>query len=149
MKTRPKHSIVVATVLFLTWAMTGCRPPGFEIGGGGSEHHAPTQIRFAEPTELTLVLPAWGEGKGAMRDRFREVRCHYKTDVDKGFRTVTMRVAREESTSITFSCDLPPIVEANANTVTYYFDMRFDGHYHRRKQEAIPIVREAASPPAQ
>jgi len=130
--------------LVLICVVSACRPPGFEIGGGGSTHTPPKELIYGKDTDIKLELSVWGEGSGKMRDRWKDVTFHYKTNLDFQFRSIPMHPDKEEHKRIYFSCKLPPIKDVNAQSVTYYFDMLFDGHYNKHEEGPIPLRHNAA-----
>jgi hypothetical protein len=133
-----------APAIFLVSAMfliSGCRPPGFEIGGGGSTHIPPSVITYGKATDIKLELSVWGEGSGKMSERWKAVRLHYKTDRDTQLYSIPMHLDKEEAKRIYFSCRIPPILDPNAQSITYYFDMIFDGQYNKQDEGPVPIHR--------
>lgn len=119
--------------------MAACRPAGLEIGGGGSNHQPPAQVIYGSPTELQLELSVWGEGAGSMSQRWKDARCHYRSDTEEQFHTVSMRIEREEPKRVSFTCQIPAIIDPRATSVSYYFDLLFDGHYTKREEKPLPI----------
>ena len=129
-----------ATCIILSVSMLGCscRPPGFEIGGGGSVHIPPDRILQGQHTPLHLELSVWGEGSGTMSKRWKEVKCHYRAAGTEAYVTLNMTAQSEDKKKILFTCTIPP-QDAVGSTVEYYFDMLFDGHYNKREGGQIRI----------
>jgi hypothetical protein len=120
-----------------------CRPPGFEIGGGGSVHHPPEKIIVNQPTKLAIELVVWGEGSGKMSERWKDVKCHYRVGPND-WAAIDMTVESEQKEKITFVCTIPPQQKAGVK-LEYYFDMLFDGHYNKESSHFVPIVLDANS----
>ena len=126
-------------ILFLFVTMTAsCRPPGFEIGGGGSTHNPPANIIQGEPTTLTLELYIWGEGSGKMSKRWKDVKCHYRIEGTGTYTILDMAIYEEKNDTIAFTCTIPP-QQSDGLKLEYYFDMVFDGHYNRREGGSVKI----------
>lgn len=133
-----KKTKIIAYFLLVIFIL-GCRPPGFEIGGGHSGHTPPDEITFGTPTKLELKLSVWGEGSRRMSKRWTKVTCYYKLDIENVFHHIPMTIAKEEKDRINFECYLPAVTDKNAKTVIYYFDLLFDDHYNKHEVNPIPV----------
>ncbi len=118
--------------------LASCRPPGLEIGGGGSTHIPPERISLGEPTTLKLELSVWGEGSGAMSKRWKDVRCHYRIVGAETYASLDMVIHEAKKDTIVFACTVPP-QQNPGSTLEYYFDMMFDGHYNKREGGLVKI----------
>ena len=134
--------LVTLASLLAVLCVTGCRPPGFEIGGGGSVHIPPEKILIGKPTTLELELSVWGEGSGEISDRFADVKCNYQIEGDANLITIPMTVKNKQKTKVIFVCTIPP-TKKQGYRLKYYFDWLFDGHYNKREESSIPIVAES------
>jgi hypothetical protein len=103
-------------------------------------HLPPACIVQGEPTQIEIEFSVWGQGTGKMSQRWTEVRCHYRLVGEKDYATIPMRPIAEEETKIRFAGTIPPQERVGAYLV-YYIDELFDGHYNRRNERPIPIVK--------
>jgi hypothetical protein len=114
--------------------------PKFEIGGGGSIHHPPDYLVRGQPANMALELSVWGEGTGTIRERYKNVSIHYKTDRQNDYVAMLMTIDKVETNTLTYKCIIPPQATLDGDTFHYYFDELFDGHYGRRDEEPVPIL---------
>lgn len=130
-------------ILMFNFVLISCRPPGFEIGGGGSIHHPPASIKEGVPTKITLELSVSGEGGDRnILDRYKDVKFNYRIVGDEIFTAISMKPILLEKKRIIYECDLPPLkLKSRVNAfVEYYFDMMFDGHYNKREEKPVKII---------
>jgi hypothetical protein len=130
--------ILAACMICLIATIVACRPPGFEIGGGGTVHIPPDQIRLHQTTMLELELRVWGEGTGKMTKRFTDVNCYYRIAGTNDYTKIAMTVKQEDAKKVVFTCVIPPQNE-RGKKIEYYFGMRFDGTYSRREGGCVPV----------
>lgn len=123
--------------------LVSCKPPGFEIGGGGSIHNPPSFVKEGLPTKITLELSVSGEGQNrSILDRYKDVKFNYRIVGDPIYIVISMKPILVEKERIIYECELPVLrlKSARNNFIEYYFDMMFDGHYNKREEKPIKII---------
>ncbi len=136
------NSAFVGFLLFV-FLFSGCKPP---IGGGGSVHHPPEYIESGKPTKLELELSVWGAGSKDVTKRSKKVTCHYRIVGQDKFISLPMKVSKVMEDEAIYECFLPAFEEKDGNSVEYYFDEYFDGHYNKRPEEVVPIKDKVQDP---
>jgi hypothetical protein len=137
-----QHKYFILILMFIS-VLISCRPPGFEIGGGGSIHHPPASIKEGVSTKITLELSVWGEGGSRnISDRYKDVNFNYRIVGDEMYTTISMKPLLVEKKRIIYVCELPPLKSKYRidTFVEYYFDEMFDGHYNKREEKPIKII---------
>jgi hypothetical protein len=136
-------NIVVLGLLVFLFLVSGCKPP---FGGGGSVHNPPKYIESGKPTRLELELSVWGGGSEDVTKRSKKVTCHFRIEGQDKFTDLPMKVSKVMKSKAIYECFLPAFSEKDGNSVEYYFDEYFDGHYNKRPEEVVPIKDRAHDP---
>ena len=129
---------VISAVLALL--LTGCP------GAGGSDHHPPDRIVAGQPTVLTQTFSVWGAGpRQDLARRYTEMLCHYRHAGEQHFQSIQARIVSSDRKHMTVEYVIPPQQRlSGSDTLEYYFDCLFDGHYNKRPIERVRIIEPTA-----
>jgi hypothetical protein len=122
-------------VVMVCHCFMGCKKLSV-AGGGGMIHVPPSVVVEGEPALIRVKL--WPSG------RYTDVCCHYRLQANNEERSVCLQKTGTEAAETgtvydVYECYIPALSPGSGSKITYYIDMKFDGHYNRNDYGPIPI----------